>query len=39
MDVCVDGIQSVMDMPACVSMAEIQEASSQNNHILQLKIT
>ena len=33
MDVCVDTIQSVMNMPACVSMAEIQQASAQDNHI------
>ena len=33
MDVCVDAIQSVTDMPAYVSMAEIQQASAQDNHI------
>ena len=37
MDIWVDAIQSVTDMPECVSMAEIQQASSQNNHLQQLK--
>ena len=37
MDVWVDAIQSVTDMPECVSMAEIQQASSQDDHLQQLK--
>ena len=37
MDVQVDTIQTTMHMPECVSMAEIQEASSLNNHLQQLK--
>ena len=37
MDVCVDAIQSVTDIPECVSMAEIQQESTQDNHIQHLK--
>ena len=37
MEVQVDVIQTTMDMPECVSMAEIQQASSLNNHLQQLK--
>ena len=36
MDVWVDAIQTAMDMPDCVSMAEIQKASSLDNHLQQL---
>ena len=37
MDVPVDAIQNSIDMPECISMAEIQQASSQDNHLQQLK--
>ena len=37
MDVWVDAIQSVTDMPECLSMAAIQHASSQDDHLQQLK--
>ena len=37
MDVWVDAIQSSIDMPECVSMEEIQQASSQDDHFQQLK--
>ena len=37
MDVWVDSIQSSVDMPGCVSMEEIQQASSQDDHLQQLK--
>ena len=37
MEVQVDTIQATMDMPECVSMAEIQQTSSLNNHLQQLK--
>ena len=37
MDVQVDMIQTTTDMPECVSMAEIQQASSLDNHLEQLK--
>ena len=37
MDIWVDAIQTAMDMPECVSMAEIQQALSQDNHLQQLK--
>ena len=33
MDIQVDTIQTTMDMPECVSMAEIQQASSLDNHL------
>ena len=36
-DVCMDAIQNSIDMPECVSMVEIQQASSQDNHLQQLK--
>ena len=32
-----DAIQTATDMPECVSMAEIQQASSINNHLQQLR--
>ena len=37
MDVSVDAIQNSIDMPECISMAEIQQASSQDDHLQQLK--
>ena len=37
MDICVDAIQNSIDMPECTSMAEIQQASSQDDHLQQLK--
>ena len=37
MDIQVDAIQSATDMPECVSMAEIQQASAQDNHFQELK--
>ena len=37
MDVCMDTIQSSTDMPECISMTEIQQASSQDEHLQQLK--
>ena len=37
MDVWMDAIQSSIDMPECLSMAEIQQASSQDDHLQQLK--
>ena len=36
-DVWVDTIQSTTDMPECISMAEIQQASAQDNHLQQQK--
>ena len=38
MDIQVDAIQSSIDMMECVSMEEIQQASSQDGHLQQLKI-
>ena len=38
MEIQMDAIQTVTDMPECVSMAEIQQASSLNNHLQQLKV-
>ena len=35
-DVHLDVIQSSADMPECISMAEIQQASSQDQHLQQL---
>ena len=35
-DVWVDAIQSMIDMPECISMAEIQQASTQDDHLQQL---
>ena len=37
MDVWLDTIQNATDMLECVSMAEIQQASSQDAHLQQLK--
>ena len=37
MDVQVDTIQATKEMPEYVSVAEIQQASSINNHLQQLK--
>ena len=37
MDIWVDTIQNSIDMPECISMAEMQQASSQNDHLQQLK--
>ena len=37
MDIQVDTIQNATDMPEWLSMAEIQQASSQDNHLQQLK--
>ena len=37
MDIQVDAIQTTMDMPECLSMAEIQQASSLDTHLQQLK--
>ena len=37
MDIWVDAIQTTMDIPECVSMAEIQQASSINNHLQKLR--
>ena len=37
MDIQMDAIQIATDMPECVSMAEIQQASSLDNHLQQLK--
>ena len=33
MDIWVDAIQTATDMPECISMAEIQQESSQDNHL------
>ena len=37
MDIRVDAIQSMTDMPECISMAEIQQASTQDNHLQCIK--
>ena len=37
MDIQVDTIQAIMEMPECISVVEIQQASSTNNHLQQLK--
>ena len=37
MDVQVDAIQSATDMPECISMAEIQQVSSLDDHLQQVK--
>ena len=37
MDIQVDTMQTAMDMPECISMAEIQQALSLDNHLQQLK--
>ena len=36
MDVWVDAIQSATDMPECISVAEIEQASAQDDHLQQL---
>ena len=36
MDIQVDAMQAATDMPECISMAEIQQASSLDNHLQQL---
>ena len=33
MDIQVDAIQAITKMPECISVAEIQQASSTNNHL------
>ena len=33
MDICMDTIQNSIDMLECISMAEIQQASSQDDHL------
>ena len=37
MDIQVDAIQAAMEMPECISVADIQQASSIDNHLQQLK--
>ena len=37
MDVWVDIIQTATDMPECLSMTELQQASSQDDHLHKLK--
>ena len=37
MDIQVDAVQSTTDMPECVSMTEIQQASAQDDHLQALK--
>ena len=37
MDIQVDAIQNTTDLLECISMAEIQQASSQDDHLQQLK--
>ena len=37
MDVQVDAIKAIMEKPECVSMVEIQQVSSTDNHLQQLK--
>ena len=37
MDIHMDAIQATTEMPECVSVAEIQQVSSINNHLQQLK--
>ena len=37
MDIWMDTIQSATDMPECVSVAEIQQASAQDDHLQKLK--
>ena len=37
MDTWVDSIQNSINMPECVSIEEIQQASSQDDHLQQLK--
>ena len=37
MDVQVDAIQAITEMPECISVVEIQQVFSTNNHLQQLK--
>ena len=37
MDINIDAIQSATDIPECVSMAQIQQASTQDDHLQCLK--
>ena len=37
MELQVDIIQTATDMPECLSMTELQQASSQDNHLQKLK--
>ena len=37
MELWVDIIQTTTDMPECLSMTELQQASSQDNHLQKLK--
>ena len=37
MDIQVDTIQAIMEIPECISVAEIWQASSTDNHLQQLK--
>ena len=37
MDIWVDAIQSATDVPECISVVEIQQASTQDSHLQKLK--
>ena len=37
MDIRIDAIQSVTDIPECVSIVQIQQASAQDDHLQHLK--
>ena len=37
MELCIDIIQTTTDMPECLSMMDLQQASSQDSHIQKLK--
>ena len=37
MDIRIDAIQSVIDIPECLSISQIQEASTQDDHLQHLK--
>ena len=37
MDIRIDAIQSVTDIPECVSISQIQQATAQDNHLQHLK--
>ena len=37
MEIQVDAIQTATDMPECLSMTELQQASSQDDHLQKLK--
>ena len=37
MDIRIDAIQSMTDIPECVSMSQIQQASTQDEHLQCLK--